>query len=93
MKEAPAWAWARDIEAQIDAGTLRATIAGKDTIGQLIEKCRNLRAKTRPVLDTSTEHYTLKQLTVSGHSTASFSSSLERSKPMHFTTRMQWVSD
>jgi len=62
-KEALAWAWARDIEAQIDAGTLRATIAGKDTIGQLIEKYRNLRAKTRPILDTSTEHYTLKQLT------------------------------
>ena len=57
-----AMAWARDIEGQIVSGVKVATVAGGDTVGQLIEKYRKLRASTRPILDTSTEHYTLKQL-------------------------------
>lgn len=55
-------AWARDIEGQIVSGAKVATVAGGDTVSQLIAKYRALRASTRPILDTTTEHYTLKQL-------------------------------
>ena len=57
--------WARGIEAQIDAGEVPrvvSTTAKATTIAQLITKYRELRSSVRPVLDTSTEHYTLKQL-------------------------------
>lgn len=55
--------WAKSIEKQIEAGTYGQAAVGADTIGQLITKYKLLRSKTRPILDTSTEHYTLKQLT------------------------------
>lgn len=61
--KAKAAAWARDIEGQILAGAIPQVIASKETIAQLIQKYRQLRAYTRPILDTTTEHYTLKQLT------------------------------
>jgi hypothetical protein len=61
--KAKAAAWARDIEGQILAGAIPQVIASKETIAQLIAKYRRLRASTRPILDTTTEHYTLKQLT------------------------------
>ena len=54
--------WANGIEKQIEAGTYGQAVAGAETIGSLIDKYRKLRSKTRPILDTSTEHYTLKQL-------------------------------
>lgn len=54
--------WARSIEAQIDAGQVPKVAAGADTVANLIDKYRKLRAEARPILDTSTEHYTLKQL-------------------------------
>lgn len=54
-------AWARDIEGQIVSGEMPPEVS-KSTIDQLITKYRNIRATTRPILDTSTEHYTLKQL-------------------------------
>lgn len=54
--------WARGIEAQIDAGTAPKTAASSDTVADLIDRYRELRATVRPILDTSTEHYTLKQL-------------------------------
>ena len=54
--------WADEIEAQMDAGTVQKTALSRATIGDLIDKYRKMRASTRPILDTSTEHYTLKQL-------------------------------
>jgi integrase len=54
--------WARGIEAQIDAGQVPKTVSGV-TVADLIDEYRQLRATVRPILDTSTEHYTLKQLT------------------------------
>lgn len=54
--------WARGIEAQIDAGQVPKVAASAATVADLISKYRELRAAVRPILDTSTEHYTLKQL-------------------------------
>lgn len=60
--KAKALAWARDIEGQIVAGAVPQSAPRGDTVADLIKKYRDMRAKTRPILDTSTEHYTLKQL-------------------------------
>ena len=60
--KAKAAAWARDIEGQLLSGVVQKTIINKDTIGALIDKYIKLRSTTRPILDTATEHYTLKQL-------------------------------
>lgn len=60
--KAKAAAWARDIEGQLVAGTPNKPAASKETIRQLIDKYIKLRSKTRPILDTATESYTLKQL-------------------------------
>ena len=54
--------WARGIEAQMDDGVVPKIAEGPETIEQLITKYRTMRSKSRPILDTSTEHYTLKQL-------------------------------
>lgn len=54
-------AWAADIERHIAAGTLEAVVGGV-TLDDLIKQYRKLRSTARPILDTSTEHYTLKQL-------------------------------
>lgn len=56
-----AMAWARDIEGQVVAGKVAAPVSDK-TIKQVIDKYRKMRASTRPISDSSTEHYTLKQL-------------------------------
>ena len=61
--KAKAMAWARDIEGQILTGVVPQNLPGGDTVADLIKKYREMRAKTRPILDTSTEHYTLRQLT------------------------------
>lgn len=61
--KAKAAAWAAEIEKQISEGTVVATAATQETVSALIKKYRNLRASNRPILDTSTEHYTLKQFT------------------------------
>lgn len=53
--------WAAEIERQIAGGTFKGK-DGDPTIGDLVDKYRKLRAVARPILDTSTEHYTLKQL-------------------------------
>jgi integrase len=56
--------WARGIEARIDAGqTPQIPSSKRPTVADLIERYRKLRATVRPILDSSTEHYTLKQLT------------------------------
>jgi integrase len=60
--KAKAEVWARGIEAQIDAGQVPKVASSGVTIGKLIERYRELRSTVRPVLDTSTEHYTLRQL-------------------------------
>lgn len=54
--------WAKEVEAQMDAGTYGKTEATGETVKQLIQKYRTLRKSARPILDTSTEHYVLKQL-------------------------------
>ena len=61
--KAQAAAWARDIEGQLLAGVapIPARVS-QATVAQLIERYIKLRASTRPILDTSTEHYTLRQL-------------------------------
>ena len=63
-KRSEAERWAKDVEGRIDYGAKVLTPrAEQETIAQLIDKYRRLRASTRPILDTTTEHYTLKQLT------------------------------
>lgn len=58
-----ALAWAREVEGQMLSGAPLAVVADdKQTIDQLITKYIKLRASTRPILDDTTEHYTLKQL-------------------------------
>ena len=59
--KAKAAAWAKDIEKQLEEGATPEQIK-PSTVSRLIETYRTLRSKTRPILDTSTEHYTLKQL-------------------------------
>lgn len=53
--------WAAEIEQKMDSGQVLAT-ESVDTIARVIERYRTMRSKTRPILDTSTEHYTLKML-------------------------------
>ena len=65
--KAKALAWARDIEGQMLAGALPAPVTlSQQTVADLIDKYIKLRASTRPVLDTTTEHYTLRQLRAAG---------------------------
>lgn len=58
--KAAAAEWARRVEAEIDNGGPIAT--GKETIRDLIDGFRSLRDVTRPISDTSNEHYTLTRL-------------------------------
>lgn len=58
--KAAAVAWARKIEAQLDAG--EEVSADVVTVGQLIEAYRALRDASRPISDSSNEHYILKAL-------------------------------
>lgn len=46
----------------MESGQLEATEAGGETVGELVRKYRSLRGSTRPISDSSTEHYTLKML-------------------------------
>lgn len=57
-----ATAWANDIEGQIEAGSYAQVVAQAITVSDLVAKYRKMRESTRPILDTSTEHYTLKML-------------------------------
>lgn len=54
--------WAADIEKQIVSGTLAATASELVTVSEAITKYRLLRSTQRPILDTSSEHYTLNML-------------------------------
>lgn len=55
-------AWAKEIESQIEDGTHSQTVNDSVTVAALVKKYRKMRAATRPILDTSTEHYTLNML-------------------------------
>lgn len=59
--KAAANAWARPIQATLDAGGQVQTVGV--TVSDMIEAYRRMRDDSRPILDTSTEHYTLRQLT------------------------------
>lgn len=54
-------AWAREIEAAIDAGQAPAQ-PGQMLLADVIDEYRNLRDKSRPIADTSNEHYMLRHL-------------------------------
>ena len=54
--------WAKGIEDQMAAGTYGTAEVSRDSISALIKRYRKLRGTTRPISDSSTEHYTLKQL-------------------------------
>jgi integrase len=58
--KAAAAAWARAIEARLDAG--REVEQAAVTVGDLIDAYRKLRDGSRPISDSSNEHYMLKAL-------------------------------
>lgn len=63
--KALAQAWARGIESDIDRGQVLApkTVLGRVVlVSDLIETYRKLREKSRPIADTSNEHYMLRTL-------------------------------
>lgn len=63
--KAQAQAWARGIEADIDRGRVlapRAVMGRVVLVSDLIDTYRKLREKSRPIADTSNEHYMLKTL-------------------------------
>ncbi len=57
--------WADEIEAQITAGSYSQEITKAATVGDLVAKYRKMREISRPILDTSNEHYTPKMLAAS----------------------------
>ena len=59
--KAQAQAWARQVESDMDAGNVSATL-GALTIADVLKAYRNLRDKARPISDSSNEHYMLKAL-------------------------------
>jgi len=59
--KAQAEAWARQIEAAIDAGQTPAQPGGL-LLSEVIKEYRDLRDKSRPIADTSNEHYMLRRL-------------------------------
>lgn len=59
--KAQAEVWARQRESEIDRGEIVAE-AGAVTISELIQSYREMRDHSRPISDSSTEHYTLLNL-------------------------------
>lgn len=59
--KAQAEIWARQREAEMDQGVLTPGL-GALTVAEVIQAYRELRDHSRPIADTSTEHYTLKAL-------------------------------
>lgn len=59
--KAVADAWARGVEAEWDQGVVTSP-ASRLTVREVIGAYRTMREKSRPVLDTSNEHYMLKAL-------------------------------
>lgn len=60
-KKAQAEAWASLREAEITRGQIVSS-TGRLTVADLIDSYRELREKSRPIADTSNEHYMLKHL-------------------------------
>ena len=60
--KAKAATWAKDIEGQVTSGKPIKVTSDSMTIAQMIDKYHKMRSTTRPILDTSNEHYVLKQL-------------------------------
>lgn len=60
--KARADAWARELEARIDSGQTSALPDQTLLLAKVIEAYRNLRDKSRPIADTSNEHYMLRKL-------------------------------
>ena len=62
--KAQAEAWARQVEAAIDAGRPppQALVMGGLTVGEAVREYRRLRATSRPVADDSNDHYTLRRI-------------------------------
>ena len=63
--KAKADAWARQVEGDIDRGnapTVSAVVGRKLLVRDVIEAYRDLRNSSRPISDSSTEHYTLNHL-------------------------------
>lgn len=58
--KAAAESWARGIEAQLEQGP--PVVDTGLTVAKMIKTYRELRDKTRPILDTSNEHYVLQHL-------------------------------
>jgi integrase len=58
--KAAAEAWARGVETDLDRGVDRTGVVHTLTVGEIITAYRKLRDRTRPILDTSTEHYMLR---------------------------------
>jgi integrase len=59
--KAEAERWAREVEAKMDAGAELADPRGL-TVGQVVDAYRRLREDSRPIEDTSNEHYMLRRL-------------------------------
>lgn len=59
--KAQAQAWVRSVEGDIQSGAVKPVL-GSATIGDVIDAYRKMRDRSRPISDTSTEHYTLKTL-------------------------------
>lgn len=62
---AQAEAWARQVEADIDRGrspSPQAVLGRALLLGDVLEAYRDLRARARPISDTSNEHYMLRHL-------------------------------
>ncbi len=60
--KAKAVTWAKDIEGQVTSGKPIKVTSDSMTIAQMIDKYHKMRSTTRPILDTSNEHYVLLQL-------------------------------
>lgn len=62
-KKSEADEWARSVEQAMDSGRADPEPARQDlTIGQLVAAYRKLRDASRPISDSSNEHYTLRRL-------------------------------
>lgn len=57
-------AWARQREADIDAGRVTVSAGSDLTVGDVIAAYRKLRDASRPISDQSNEHYMLKALSI-----------------------------
>jgi hypothetical protein len=60
--KAAAEVWAREIEARIDDGQTSAQADSKLLLSAALQAYRELRDKSRPIADTSNEHYMIRKL-------------------------------